>query len=203
MSGGKMNGKKLPRDFFQGPTLEVARRLLGKTLVHMSCSGRTAGKIVETEAYIGPGDPASLAHDGRSTVTEVMFGEAGHAFVCSDGEDGCCLHVVTERTGFPASVLIRSAEPLEGLELMRKNLALDCCDLELANTPTRLCRAMGIELDRNRQDLCGALIFVEDGGAECGEIVATKRVGVEHAGAWADMPWRLYVQGSPCVLVTE
>jgi DNA-3-methyladenine glycosylase len=196
-----MSGRKFLRDFYQGPTLEVARRLLGKTLVHISSAGRTAGRIVETEAYIGPGDPASMAHAGRSADTEVMFGEAGHAFVCSDGENGCCLHVVTERTGFPASVLIRALEPLEGLEVMRHNVGPDCCDNELANSPTRLCKAMGIALERNRQDLCGALIFVEDPCAQCDEVIATRRVGVEHAGAWADMPWRLYLRGSPCVLV--
>ncbi len=196
-----MSGRKYLRDFYQGPTLEVARRLLGKTLVHMSSEGRTTGKIVETEAYIGPGDPASLAHKGRDAVTEVMFGEAGHAFVCSDGTNGCCLHVVTERTGFPASVLIRALEPLEGLDIMRSNIGPDCCDHELTNSPTRLCRALGIALERNRQDLCGALVFVEDPGTACGEIVATRRVAVEHAGAWADMPWRLYVRGSPCVQV--
>jgi DNA-3-methyladenine glycosylase len=196
-----MNGRKVVREFYQGPTLEIARRLLGKTLVHMSTAGRTAGKIVETEAYIGPGDPASLAHEGRNPVTDVMFGEAGHAFVCSDGEDGCCLHVVTERTGFPASVLIRSLEPVEGLRIMRQNLGIHCPDQELASCPSRVCGALGIDVDCNRQDLCGALVFVEDPGSEPGQIVESKRIGVEHAGAWADMPWRLYIGDSPCVIV--
>ncbi len=106
------SAKKLPRSFYSRPTLEVASDLLGKVLVRSIDGRRLAGKIVETEAYVGPHGLACHASKGHTPRTSIMFGPAGYAYVYMIYGFYFCLNVVTERKGYPAAVLIRGMEPL-------------------------------------------------------------------------------------------
>lgn len=179
------------------------------------------GRIVETEAYIGGDDLACHASRGKTPRNEVMFGEAGHAYVYFTYGMFYCLNLVTERKGFPAAVLIRSVEPIEGVKLMiksryeetrrslkRKNserlarillLASDPPDPGIANGPGKLCQAMKIDKSLNGVDLTGDLLYVEDRGDDIQEVVATRRIGVEKAGESAHNPWRFYIRESKFV----
>jgi DNA-3-methyladenine glycosylase len=194
---------------------------LGKYLIRRTEEGLLVGKIVESEAYIGENDLACHASRGKTPRNEVMFGEAGHAYVYFTYGMFYCLNVVTERKGFPAAVLIRSVEPIEGAKLMienryeetrrslkRKNserlarillLTSDAPDSNIANGPGKLCQAMKIDKSLNGVDLTGDLLYVEDRGDDTPQVVATRRIGVEKAGESAQNPWRFYIKGSKFV----
>lgn len=174
---------KLPRSFYEQPTLEVAQQLLGCYLAHNGPQGRRVGRIVETEAYIGPEDLASHASRGLTRRTAMMFGPAGYAYIYLVYGMYCCLNVVTERDGFPAAVLIRALEPIEGL-------------VGRTDGPGRLCRAMGIGLTLNGIDLTGDVLYLEDRGDRPAGAMATTRVGVSYAAEYAQKPWRFYIPGS-------
>jgi len=166
----------LPRKFYARPTLTVARELLGCVL---AC-GDKQFRIVETEAYIGPEDLACHAARGRRTArNEVMYGEAGHAYVYFIYGMYYCLNVVTEQPEFPAAVLIRAGEPG-------------------AKGPGVLCRELGLTRAHNGLDLTSSELRIEPG--EVSEpVVETTRVGVDYAGEWAAKPWRFYLEGNPWV----
>src|SRR4026209_420979 len=110
--------RKLPRSFYSRSTLEAAQELIGKVLVRDFDSRRLSGKIVETEAYVGPHDLACHASKGHTPRTAIMFGPAGHAYVYMIYGFYFCLNVVTEALGYPAAVLIRAVERLESVDLM-------------------------------------------------------------------------------------
>jgi len=188
----------IPRSFYQQPTLDVARQLLGKYLVRKHGDGTTIGRIVETEAYIGPQDLACHASKGRTRRTEVMFGPAGHAYVYFIYGFYHMLNLVTEIVDYPAAVLIRAVEPLEGIELMearrRSHLLRD-----LASGPGKLCEAFAIDRSLNGADLCGEVIYVLDGGEPLPEFSARPRKGVDYAGAWKKKPFRFLVRGNEFV----
>ena len=190
-----MRSRKLPRSFYERPTLEVAKDLLGKYLVHHTAEATLIGKIVETEAYVGPDDKASHASRGQTKRTEIMFGPAGYAYVYLIYGMYHCLNVVTEREGFPAAVLIRALEPIT--EGDPSTLAGE----KLTNGPGKLCRYMKIDNRLNGADLCGLALYIEDRGQKVmpEQIIAAKRVGVEYAGRWKEKPWRFYIKGSPYV----
>src|SRR5258706_3939173 len=111
---------KLPRAFYEQSTVEVATQLLGKFLVRTHPDGERVGRIVETEAYVGPQDLACHAAKGRTKRTEVMFGPAGHAYVYFIYGFYNMLNLVTEAKDYPAAVLIPAVEPLAGLQLMQQ-----------------------------------------------------------------------------------
>lgn len=189
----------LPREFYSRPTLEVARDLLGKVLVRELPEGRVALRIVETEAYIGENDQACHASKGLTLRNKVMFGEPGHAYVYLIYGMYNCLNLVTERNGYPAAVLIRAGEPIEGGEIMAA-LRPNCKKPhDLASGPGKLCSATGITRALNGADVCskGAL-YVED-GPSVRNVVACPRIGVDYAGEDALRPWRFYDKNSPCV----
>src|SRR5262245_11352984 len=116
---------KLPRSFYEQSTVDVAKRLLGKFLVRRHPEGNTAGRIVETEAYIGPQDLACHASKGRTARTEVMFGPPGHAYVYFIYGFYNMLNLVTEAKDYPSAVLIRAVEPTGGVEVMKSRRKLD------------------------------------------------------------------------------
>jgi DNA-3-methyladenine glycosylase len=190
--------RQLPRSFYERPTVSVAQSLLGKSLVHRTREGRIVGRIVETEAYVGQEDLACHASKGKTLRNEVMFGAAGFAYVYLIYGMYHCLNLVTERVGYPAAVLIRAVEPVHGIHVMRKRRGIDK-DTWLTNGPGKLCEAFGIDRGLNGTDLCGNLLFVEDGVAGSVEITASRRVGVDYAGIWKDRLWRFFIKNNAYV----
>jgi DNA-3-methyladenine glycosylase len=176
----------LPRSFYEGQTIDVARALLGCSLVHHGAHGLRAGRIVEVEAYLGPRDKAAHSARGRTARTEVMFGPAGHAYVYLIYGMHCCMNVVTGPTGSGSAVLIRALEPITPPDAR-------------TNGPGLLCRALAIDRRHYGLDLTGDRLFVcapiERGQAQ-ERIVSAKRIGVEYAGAWAKRLLRFYLAGN-------
>ncbi len=194
---------KLPRAFYDRPTLDVARDLLGKVLVHDAAASLTSGVIVEVEAYIGESDPACHAAPGPTRRNEPLYGTPGHAYVYLNYGIHCLVNVVTEAHGSPAAVLIRALDPLEGVDVMRRRRARaakgrralpDAGALphhDLCRGPGNLTMAMGITLAENRLDLLGDRLYVEDRGIEIGEIGWGPRIGIR---VGTDSPWRAWVR---------
>ena len=183
-----MRTRVLPREYFERPTLRVARSLIGRYLVRGGDDGLRAGRIVEVEAYVGPGDRASHASRGRTQRTDVMFGPAGVAYVYLIYGMHHCFNVVTEREGYPAAILIRAVHPVEGPS-----------GGGVVNGPGRVCRFFGIDRTLNRLDLTlGRTLWIEDRGERVppSAITAAPRIGVDYAGAWAAKPWRFGLRGS-------
>ena len=169
--------KILLRSYFNRSTVTVARSLIGKYLVRLIDGRMLAGKIIEVEAYVGSEDKACHASKGRTPRTDVMFGQAGVAYVYLIYGMYHCLNVVTEREECPSAVLIRAIE----------------IDGELIDGPGRLCRALQIDRRLNRADLTtGESIWFEDRGVlvKKGEVGAHPRIGVDYADKWAKKPWR-------------
>ncbi len=173
--------RKLPRSFYDRDTVVVARELLGKYLVH----GDRVGRIVETEAYLGPHDLAAHSSKGRTKRNEVMFGPPGHAYVYMIYGMYFCMNVVTERQGHASAVLIRALEPVKHIT-------------GKTNGPGLLCRAMGIDRRLNGHDLLSDDFYIADGPAP-GRIVKRPRIGVDYAGRWARRHLRFYIAGNPFV----
>jgi DNA-3-methyladenine glycosylase len=190
---------KISRSFYEQPTVDVARQLLGKYLVRKHPDGKTVGRIVETEAYVGPHDLACHAARGRTARTEIMFGRPGHAYVYFIYGMYHCLNIVTEEIDHASAVLIRALEPVEGIDLMKKRRRSE--ELRnLANGPGKLCLALAIDKALNGADMCGGnVLYVEDRGEAKLKISATPRIGVDYAGKWKDKPWRFLVRGSEFV----
>ena len=191
---------RLRRDFYRRSTLTVARELLGKWLVRIVDGQRLSGLIVEVEAYIGEDDAACHAACGRTPRNEAMYGPPGHAYVYFIYGMHHCLNVVTEETGFPAAVLIRALEPLEGLDIMRRYRS-GRPDRELTNGPAKLCQALAIDRVFNGVDLCtGEVLFIEEGRMVAQEEVGTSpRIGIKADELAMSIPWRFYLQGNAFV----
>ena len=185
MSCGAHAGTPLSRAFYDRPTEQVARELLGKWLVHTDEGGRRIGRIVETEAYIGVHDKASHSSRGVTPRTRVMFGPPGHAYVYLIYGMHHCFNVVTEAEGHGAAVLIRALEPIEGVQ-------------QSASGPGLLCRALGITRSHNEVDLTQSerLRIVDGEDAGTPRITRRPRIGVDYAGAWAKRLLRFYITGN-------
>jgi len=184
---------KILRSFYEKSTLEVARQLLGKHLVRRHPEGTTVGRIVETEAYIGPEDRACHASRGRTARTQIMFGPAGYAYVYLIYGFYHCLNIVTEQIDYPAAVLIRGVEPLKGISLMKARRRTEN-ERNLAGGPGKLCQAFAIDRSLNGENVCGKLLYLEDGGESAPNILAKPRVGVDYAGKWKLKPWRFLIR---------
>ena len=184
----------LSRDFYNRPTLRVARGLIGTRLVRMLDGVKLVGLITETEAYISQNDLACHAKAGLTPRTVVMFGEPGHAYVYFTYGNHWMLNVVTEQEGFPAAVLIRAIQPIEGMDVM----------LERRNGrdtygPGKLCQAMGITKSENGVDLTERTggLWIE-AGIKVPNSLVTKgpRVGLNNTPEpWLSKPWRFLVKG--------
>lgn len=187
----------LPRSFYRRPTLTVARELIGALLVRRLDNGsQLIGKIVETEAYIGEEDPACHAARGRTPRNAIMYGPPGYAYIYFTYGMHYCLNAVTEEEGFPAAVLIRALEPVEGLETMRKFYGRSQVS-RLTNGPGKLCRAFALDKSLNGADLCGDLLFIAAGEpAPEQNIAVTPRIGIR---AGREYPWRFCLKGNPFV----
>ena len=183
-------GPVLPRAFYGRPTLEVARDLIGKILVH----GPAAGIIVETEAYPGRDDLASHSAHGITERTRVIFGPPGHAYVYRIYGMYECLNLVAEPEGQPGCVLLRAIEPVSGIELMRKRRPGARKTEDLASGPGKLTRALGITMAHYGADVTrGALVVRQPAEPRLAEIVATPRINVNHC---VDLPYRFVARGN-------
>lgn len=193
---------KLPRAFYDRPTLDVARDLLGKVLVRRRGSALTSGAIVEVEAYIGESDPACHAAPGPTRRNAPLYGDPGHAYVYLNYGIHCLVNVVTEPKDSPAAVLIRALEPIEGIRTMVRRRAREMKGRRRRPSPIpfhQLCRgpgnltvAMGITLGENRCDLLGERLYIEDRGLRVDRIEWGTRIGIR---VGVDRPWRAHVAG--------
>lgn len=194
--------KKLTYTFFNRPTKLVAQELLGKVLVHKSEEGVFTGMVVETEAYIGPHDLASHASRGKTARNEIMFAKAGSWYIYMIYGCHYCLNIVTEKEGYPAAVLIRALQPLQGIDLMKKNRSNQKLE-SLASGPGKLCQAFGIDKRLNHSSATnkGAFLFVADEGIQIPSksIIRASRIGVDYAGIWKEKKLRFYVQDNTFV----
>ncbi|NLN75205.1 MAG: DNA-3-methyladenine glycosylase [Armatimonadetes bacterium] len=179
--------RKLDRDFYRRDTTEAAQVLLGKIIVVNTADGRLSGRIVETESY-SFGDPAAHSTKGRTPRTEVMFGEAGHAYIYFIHGLHHCMNIVSHPDDVPGGVLIRALEPIEGIEQMRQNRGMESITA-LCSGPGKLTQAMQIDKSLLGEDLLGDRLYVVDDGVDVGEIVARPRIGVTLA---ADRLLRFY-----------
>jgi DNA-3-methyladenine glycosylase len=193
---------KLSREFYERDTLLVARELLGKHLVRNTPEGMTIGKIVETEAYIGPDDAAAHTFRSlRSKRTEVAFGPGGFAYVYLIYGMYHCFNIVTNVAEKPEVVLIRALEPVDGLELMMKRRKTDKIK-NLCSGPGKLCVAMDITKRDNGVDLCGDSLYLTDGDPVPDENIATTpRINIDYAGEAKNYPWRFVIKGNKFVSV--
>lgn len=169
--------------------MRVARDLLGKTFVHTTAEARFAGRIVETEGYVGPDDAASHARSGPSGRAGIMFGPAGYAYVYLIYGMHHCFNAVCEQDGYPGAVLVRAVEPLQAAVGQR------------GSGPALVCRALRIDRACSGLDLTTAPeLWIEDAPAVLDEQVRMgPRIGVDYAGAWAAHPFRLWLAGDPHV----
>jgi DNA-3-methyladenine glycosylase len=191
----------LGRDFFARPTLSVARDMVGQLLVREVEGQRLVGRIVETEAYIGPEDTACHASKGRTPRTEVMFGPPGHAYIYLVYGMHHMLNLITEAVGFPAAVLVRAIEPLSGLAAMRRyRQKVDCPSIKpvnLANGPGKLCQALAIDKTLNKIDVtAGQSLWMEPGEPIPDQAIATgPRIGIAYAAPCDQAaPWRFWLR---------
>ncbi|MEM3580886.1 MAG: DNA-3-methyladenine glycosylase [Candidatus Bathyarchaeia archaeon] len=188
--------KPLPKSFYERDPATVARELLGKVLVRRLNSQTLSGKIVETEAYYGEKDPASKAYKGRKAFNELMFLDVGKTFIYMV-HGNWLLNVVAHPKVGVGAVLIRAIEPLQGIEVMKKNRRAKNI-YALTSGPGRLTKAMGITKEQNGLDITKAEneIAIFEAAAEEFEICTSHRIGVKR-----DLPQelRFYIKGNKFV----
>ncbi len=186
----------LSREFYERPTLRVARDLLGARLVRVLDGQRLVGVITEAEAYIGQNDLGCHAKAGLTARTRVMFGPPGHAYVYFTYGNHWMLNAVAEAEGYPAAVLIRAIQPAQGIEEMaRRRHGRDTLG------PGKLTQALGITGADNGLDLTkrSSKLWIE-AGEPVPERIVTKgpRVGLNNVPEpWKSKPWRFLVRTWP------
>lgn len=196
--------KKLDRDFYLRDPLTIAKNLLGKQLVHETQDFRVIGKIVETEAYVGPEDKACHAYGMRRTKrNEIMYHEGGFSYVYLIYGMYYCFNVVTEQKDRPSAVLVRAVEPVVGLEYMSKlRYGIELPTLSpsqrsgMCNGPGKLCMSMGIGKPENGLDLCDNTLYIYDSHSETFSIKSSPRINIDYAEEYKDKPWRFYIDGN-------
>lgn len=190
-----MKPRRLRREFFLQPTLEVSKALLGKYLIHEYHGQKLGGLIVETEAYIGRRDRAAHSYGGRRTRrNEVEYGLGGHVYIYMVYGLHYQLNFVTAGQDEPECVLIRALEPTDGVEVMKKLRRTDSLR-NLTSGPGKLCQALHLDKSLYGADLCapGSKFYLEDRGVKIapGRIKKGPRVGIDYAGPyWSKIHWR-------------
>jgi len=187
--------KRLLRDFFERPTLNVANDLLGKVFIIKQNENTLSGRLVEVEAYIGQDDPACHARLGKTNRNAVMFGQGGFTYVYFIYGMYNMLNFVTESAERPAAVLIRAMEPLDGIKVMKKNRNTDEL-INLTNGPGKLCQAFGLTTKHSRIDLITGNIYVADDGYRTEQVVRSSRIGIREG---LEKDWRFYISGNKFV----
>jgi len=195
--------RRLPRSFYERPTLTVLEELIGKVLVHDVRGVRTAGAIVEAEAYIGEDDPACHAAPGPTRRNAPLYGPPGRAYVYLNYGIHYLVNAVTEAEGFPAAVLIRALAPLEGAPAMARRRGIPLAALKdprnearLAQGPGNLTVAMGINLARNLADLVNGPLRIEDRGLVPEGLAWSQRIGIR---VGTEALWRCHWTAHPAV----
>jgi len=206
----------LPREFFAGPSLQVAPRLLGCVLEHQTPEGLVAVELTEVEAYEGSADPASHSYRGRTARNGVMFGPPGHAYVYFTYGMHFCVNLVCLPEGTSSAVLLRAGRVTEGAGLaaarrLAGRAGAAVTDRDLARGPARLCQALGIDRAQDGADACdpGSPLRIRPGppgppgpppashsAGTLPRVSRGPRVGVSTA---ADRPWRFWLTGDPTV----
>jgi DNA-3-methyladenine glycosylase len=188
----------LPRAFYNRPTLDVARDLIGKVLVHETRAGLASGVIVEVEAYIGESDPACHAAPGPTRRNAPLYGPPGIAYVYLNYGIHYLVNAVTEAEGWPAAVLIRALEPKDGIPLMRrrrkKTAAIRVDDL--CRGPGNASKALGITLAQNCLDLTGSALRIEDQKDRPRPVRWSRRIGIN---VGVEQEWRVTAADSPAL----
>lgn len=193
--------KIVEREFFYQPTLELAKDILGKYIVHEHSSGLLVGKIVETEAYMGAEDRAAHSFGNRRTKrTDVMFGEPGLIYTYQM-HTHTLINVVAAPVDTPNAILIRAVEPIEGLEQMqefRKNLPVK----QWTNGPGKLTKALGITMEYYGKHWTEKPLYMA-GGEKVTAVSTGPRIGIENSGEAVDYPYRFWETDNPFVSKTR
>ena len=189
-------GRPFAAGFYDRATEIVARELLGAVLEHRTAEGTVRGRIVETEAYLGPDDPACHAAAGLTERTRILHGPPGHAYVYFIYGMHWCFNAVTREAGHGSAVLVRALEPLSGLALMRRRREIDD-DVGLTSGPARLCEAFAIGRSQNGVRLDrGPLRILQGLSVPDESVLITPRIGIRKAADW---PLRFLVKQNPFV----
>jgi DNA-3-methyladenine glycosylase len=185
---------KLSRKFYSRNTKIIAKELLGKILVHKTKEGILKGKIVETEAYLGFNDPGSIGYRKVKNIPKSLLKKPGHAFVYFTYGNHWMLNVVAKKMGLLGAVLIRALEPLESIDLMKRNRKTN--DVKnLTNGPGKLTQAFGINKAHDSMDLTEDVLFIEN-SKEKFDIIRTTRIGLS---AGENLPLRFYIKDNDFV----
>jgi DNA-3-methyladenine glycosylase len=185
----------LPVSFFRRPTEIAAAELIGAVVVSSIDGEVTAGRIVETEAYLGYDDPASHGYrHRRNSRNEALFGPPGTWYVYLSYGMHWCANLVCQEAGLASAILLRALEPLEGLETMRRRRG-PVADRDLCSGPGKLCQALGMTRELDGQKMSKSLVVVHrPRRSEVSRIIATPRIGITKAADW---PLRFVLAGSP------
>lgn len=188
--------KKLNRKFFKQDPSVVAKDILGKILVHETEQGILSGRITETESYEAYTDPSAHSYTGKSERNKSLYLEGGHLYLFKIHKY-ICMDIVTGEKGVPSSILLRSLEPLEGIEVMKENRNRQKLT-ELTTGPGKLVQALQVPFKCNGHDICESesKIYIVDDGYKVEEIVQTARVGISKA---KDLLNRFYIKNNKFV----
>jgi DNA-3-methyladenine glycosylase len=191
-------------DRFDTDAVRLARRLLGQTLVRVVDGRRLSGRIVEVEAYLGARDRAAHTFGGRRSARNAsMWRGGGHAYVYFTYGLHHCLNVVAGPPESGQAVLLRALEPAEGLDEMRRRRPAARCTEELCAGPARLTQALAVDRALDGADLREhAELWIEHTQPRAlpdARVLATPRIGVDYAGAWARRRLRFLLRDSACV----
>jgi DNA-3-methyladenine glycosylase len=191
--------EKLTHDFYLQDTVTVARSLLGCTLWHRMGRELLAARLVEVEAYLGANDAASHARRGlRSERNQAMYLEGGHAYVYLSYGMHWCLNVVCQEADIAEAVLLRGAQPLLGIESMKKRRPKAKREADLMNGPGKLCAAMAIDRKLDSTPLDGRTLWItqRDVTIADDDIAVSPRIGVDNSGDAAHWPLRFFLRGN-------
>jgi DNA-3-methyladenine glycosylase len=193
-------GEPLPREFYDRDPALVSRELLGAVLECRSREGVASGRIVETEAYMGPHDPACHAVAGNTARTRSLFEEPGTSYVYLIYGMYWCFNAVTREKGFGSAVLVRALEPIAGEELMEKRRPRAKSRHELTNGPGKLCLALGIDAGHDGLSLDEPPLRIIAGeSVPDRQVIVSPRIGITKAADW---PLRFFIAGNPFVSKT-
>lgn len=200
-------GKKLTRDFYNRDAQIVAKELLGKMMVRKTSEGVVKGRIVEVEVYKGTEESMDYACHAfpmkRTGRTEIMFGEAGHAYIYLIYGMYSCINIVCNEENVPECVLIRALEPVDGIELIRKRRKKEKLTA-LCSGPGKLCQALALTREENGLDMCGEVFFVEESEKFSDfEMIESKRINIDYAKEAVDFLWRYTIKGNMFLSVKE